>query len=589
MSRRALAERIALLKRLRCVGTGLLAGLILSTLVAGLVPAATAVTFGALVGGVAGPAMTLLLAYLTVVLLGHVLTTVREPLAYLARMRIDGAHRAEVARLAATSTTIGGLEGAGVQALIRQARADPESFMDGTPGPGTLAQVDILGRLTGIAGAAVVLAAFRWWLAPLLAVAAAGLQGLAQLEGRNWRRVWTGVLVPSQRADVWSEALVSPGEGKDLRIFGAAGWAVEQSQGYLRSAFDPMWPVGRRILVRQLCEIPLLFVPLAIAYLAVAGGGVPVATAAAVFAAAMSIYPADAHQAHQTINALTCVRAYDQLRAELTSAATTDPAVAEPPAGVPRIRFDDVSFGYPGTGRTVLDRLDLEIRPGELLGIVGLNGAGKSTLIKLLARLYEPTAGRITADGTDLAAIGAEAWRQRISIVFQDFVRYHLSAADNVALGNAAVPRDDAALAAAARDAGLTDVLARLPDGWQTPLARARTGGVDLSGGQWQQVVLARALYAVRTGARVLVLDEPTAHLDVRTEFAVFERLAAHRGDATVVLISHRLSTVRQADRIVLLGDGRIAESGSHDELMARRGRYAEMFTTQAQRFQESA
>jgi ABC-type multidrug transport system fused ATPase/permease subunit len=154
-----------------------------------------------------------------------------------------------------------------------------------------------------------------------------------------------------------------------------------------------------------------------------------------------------------------------------------------------------------------------------------------------------------------------------------------------VTLGHASVPRDDAAIEAAARDAGLDEVLARLPHGWDTPLARSRTDGVDLSGGQWQQVVLARALYAVRTGARLLVLDEPTAHLDVRTEFDVFQRLAARKQDAGVVLISHRLSTVRQADRIVLLEDGRITESGTHDELMARAGGYATMFAIQADRF----
>jgi ABC-type multidrug transport system fused ATPase/permease subunit len=219
---------------------------------------------------------------------------------------------------------------------------------------------------------------------------------------------------------------------------------------------------------------------------------------------------------------------------------------------------------------------------------VGLNGAGKSTLIKLLAWLYQPTGGRITADGVDLDKIGPEAWRERISVVFQDFVRYQLSAADNVTLGNAAVPKDELALKAAARDAGFDEVVDRLPHGWDTPLSRSRSSGVDLSGGQWQQVVLARALYAVRTGAQLLVLDEPTAHLDVRTEFGVFERLAAHKGDATVVLISHRLSTVRKADRIVLLDDGRIAESGTHDELIALGGRYAEMFAIQAEAFEES-
>jgi ABC-type multidrug transport system fused ATPase/permease subunit len=581
------ADRIALLTRLRSAGPGLLSGLILLTVAGSLVPAGTALAFAALVGGVAqaGIAVTALLTYLAVLLLGQVLGAVREPLSYLARMRIDGDHRAEVARLAATSATIGALERAEVQVLIRQARADPESFMDGSPGPGALAQLDVLGRIVAIAGSGAVLAAYAWWLAPLLGLSAAALHGLAQLEGRDWRRVWRGVLLPSMRADVWADALVSPGEGKEIRIFGLGGWAVDRIQLEMRAAFDPMWAVGRRVLVRQGWQLPLMAGPLVVAYLAVtsdaAGGEVPLAVAAAAFAAAMSIFPVDAHQAHLTINALTCLRAFDQLRREL------DPAPAAKDGPAPLVRFERVGFAYPGTGRPVLDGLDLEIRPGELLGIVGLNGAGKSTLIKLLAWLYRPESGRITADGVDLATIGPEAWRKRISIVFQDFVRYHLSAADNVALGNATVPRDEQALAAAARDAGLDEVLARLPRGWDTPLARSRTGGVDLSGGQWQQVVLARALYAVRTGARLLVLDEPTAHLDVRTEFDVFGRLAAHKGDATVILISHRLSTVRRADRIVLLDGGRIAEAGTHGELMALGGRYAAMFATQAERFTE--
>ncbi len=590
----AVADRVALLKRLRSVGPGLLAGLILLTVAGSLVPAATAVAFAALIGGVAdggglgGVAVTAVLAYLTVLLLGHLLSAVREPLSFLAEARIDGDHRAEVSRLAAMSATIGALERADVQVLIREARADPESFVDGTPGAGALAQLDVIGRVLAVAGAGAVLAAYAWWLVPLLALSAAALYGLNHLEGRDWRRIWRGVLGPGMRADVWADALVSPSEGKDIRIFGLAGWAVERIQRYAHAALDPMWGVGRRVLARQWWQVPLVLGPLAVAYLAVTAGAVEgevsVGMAAAVFAAAMSVFPADTHPAHLTINALTCLKAFERLREELNPAPL--PAVDSRAApAVPLIRFEGVGFAYPGTGRPVLDHLDLEIRPGELLGVVGLNGAGKSTLIKLLAWLYEPTSGRITAGGVDLADIGPDAWRKRISVVFQDFVRYHLSAADNVALGNAAVPRDERALVAAARDAGLDEVLARLPHGWDTPLARSRTGGVDLSGGQWQQVVLARALYAVRTGARLLVLDEPTAHLDVRTEFDVFGRLAAHKGDATVVLISHRLSTVRQAERIVLLGDGRIAEAGSHEELMALGGRYAAMFAIQAERF----
>jgi ATP-binding cassette subfamily B protein len=186
----------------------------------------------------------------------------------------------------------------------------------------------------------------------------------------------------------------------------------------------------------------------------------------------------------------------------------------------------------------------------------------------------------------DVRDLGYAQWRRRLSIVFQDFVKYPLSARENVLLGSPlAGPQAQAVLDGAARDSGFADVLGRLPLGWDTPLSKTREEGVDLSGGQWQQVVLARALSAVRSGARILVLDEPTAHLDVRTEFEVFQRLADVAGQVSVVLISHRLSTVRQADRIVLLDGGRITESGSHDELMARGGLYAEMFTVQAERF----
>jgi ATP-binding cassette subfamily B protein len=305
------------------------------------------------------------------------------------------------------------------------------------------------------------------------------------------------------------------------------------------------------------------------------------------------------------IGARECLTAYEKLRALLgdgddsakalssasasataTATATVSATVPSAPAPAPSlIRFEGVGFGYPGTDRSILRDLDLEIRPGELLAIVGLNGAGKSTLIKLLSGLYKPTAGRITADGTDIAALGMDCWRDRISVVFQDFVRYRLSAADNVALGQGSRPRDQAALDDAAREAGLDAVLERLPQGWDTKLSRTRSGGVDLSGGQWQQVVLARALYAVHRGASLLVLDEPTAHLDVRTEFEVFNRLAGRHSGTSVVLISHRLSTVRYADRIVLLDGGRITESGSHEELMARGGGYAELFAIQAERF----
>ncbi|MGP3999537.1 ATP-binding cassette domain-containing protein [Streptomyces sp. 8N706] len=237
----------------------------------------------------------------------------------------------------------------------------------------------------------------------------------------------------------------------------------------------------------------------------------------------------------------------------------------------------------------MLSGLDLEIAPGEMIALVGVNGAGKTTLTKLLTGLYQPTGGRITVDGTPLRDLASRAWRDRITVVFQDFVQYELSLRDNVVLGAPNREADEALLADVARQAGITDLVTGTCRGWDTPLSRVFSGGTDLSGGQWQRVALARALYAAACGARLLVLDEPTAHLDVRAEIDVFSRVAAQAGEAGVVLISHRLSAVRKADRIVFLDGGVVTESGSHDELIALGGSYARMYALQADRFAEAS
>jgi ATP-binding cassette subfamily B protein len=252
------------------------------------------------------------------------------------------------------------------------------------------------------------------------------------------------------------------------------------------------------------------------------------------------------------------------------------------PAQIARgIRFDHVSFAYPGTDRLVLDDVDLEIAPGSVIAIVGENGAGKTTLVKLLCRLYAPTRGRILVDGVDLARIEPESWRDRLAGAFQDFFRFELRAQQSVGLGD--VPRIDdapAATAAVAR-AGAEDVVAQLPGGLASQLGRSWPEGVELSFGQWQKLALARGM--MRDEPLLLVLDEPTAALDAETEHALFERYAAAlRGDRITILVSHRFSTVRMADQIVVLDGARVAEHGTHEELMARQGPYAELYSIQA-------
>ena len=240
------------------------------------------------------------------------------------------------------------------------------------------------------------------------------------------------------------------------------------------------------------------------------------------------------------------------------------------------IRFRDVTLWLSRAARAVLDGFDLTIPAGSSLAIVGQNGAGKTTLAKLLCRLYDPQDGAIEIDGIDVRDLDLASWRSRVAAVFQDFIRLELPLRDNVAPGGA----PDDVVIAALEAAGAAN-LARL----DTILARGYEGGTDLSGGQWQRIALARALCAVTMGAGVVLLDEPTAQLDVRGEAEIFERLLAATRHCTTVLISHRFSTVRQADRICVLETGKVVELGTHDELMALGGRYRTMFDLQAQRF----
>jgi ATP-binding cassette subfamily B protein len=241
--------------------------------------------------------------------------------------------------------------------------------------------------------------------------------------------------------------------------------------------------------------------------------------------------------------------------------------------------FEDVGFRYPGAERWAVRHLSFDLRAGEVLALVGENGAGKTTLVKLLARLYDPDEGRILLDGHDLRDYDVEALRANIGVIFQDFVRYHLTAAENIAVGRIEARDDRERIAAAAERSLADEVIEKLPDGYDQMLGKRFQTGVDLSGGEWQKVAIARAYMR---DAQALILDEPTAALDARAEFGIFQRFKELSEGKTAVLISHRFSSVRMADRILVLAGGEIEAMGTHEELLAEGGRYAELFELQA-------
>lgn len=457
----------------------------------------------------------------------------------------------------------------------------------GMTGPPLTISMDFIAsgmvEMVGGIACAVILVRYAWWAPILLAGAWAATHWLLR-ESAIWRDRNTDEVRSAQRdADYAYRLAVDPPASKELRLFGLVGWTIERF-------------VTRRTRLHELqyAATRLRERPLVSSLLLVVGANVAVfwALASGAIHARISLGEAVAYM--QSAIGVSMIAfggfswALDGAAAPVAAVLRLEPAMR--PAGAlgsgsravdakraHEIRLRDVSFTYPTAGAApVLEHFDLAIPAGSSLAIVGQNGAGKTTIAKLLCRLYDPQSGRIEIDGVDLREFDPASWRARIAAVFQDFIRLELPLRDNVAPAGA----PDDVVRAALESAGAAN-LASL----DTVLARGYDGGTDLSGGQWQRIALARALSAVRLGAGVVLLDEPTAQLDVRGEAEIFDRLLAATRRSTTILISHRFSTVRHADRICVLEHGRVIELGTHDELMELRGRYRTMFDLQAERF----
>lgn len=554
----------------------------------GLLPALFAVGMGLLTGAV--QQQTGILGPLVFVGCLFVLVQVMSPI-HLAVSQNLGNKTASLLYEKLTNTCIapsgmGHLEDPELTNDLAMAR----DFDLGISGPPLYVSMDFIsaGLVEIVAGltATMLLFGYSWWAPLLLGGAWLATHWLLR-ESSIWRDRNTEEVRSAQRhADYAYKLAVDPPACKELRLFGLANWIVDRFRQNRRTLHDLRWEATR---LRQKPVVWSLLLVLganavvfsAMAYDAVAGNlpldRLVIFATAAITASMIGFgglsWALDGASA--PAGAVMRLRESMAARGELKKGSSLVPKESRKD-----ILFRDVSFAYPTTGEVILKNLNLHIAAGTSLAIVGQNGAGKTTLAKLLCRLYDPQEGAIEVDGRDLRSIDVENWRDCVTAVFQDYMKLEVSLRQNVSPNLTA---DDLIIEKALKNAGASQ-LAPL----DTILNKAYRDGIDLSGGQWQRVALARALCAVYEGASIVLLDEPTAQLDVRGEAEIFERLLEETKEITTILISHRFSTVRKADVICVLEHGKVIEMGSHDELMGMGGRYKTMFELQASRFSEA-
>ncbi len=555
-------------------------------LLRGLLPAIFSITMGALVGAVQHKAdLTFPLALFGIVfMLLQILPPIHRAVGANLGSRTAAWLYDQLTAACVLPPGMGHLENPKLTTDLSMAR----DFDLAITGPPMAISMDfIAGGLVEMAGgiaSVALVAVFSWWSAILLAGAWAATHWLLR-ESAVWR-AWNDdeVRQAQRHADYAYRLAVEPPAAKELRLFGLADWVVERFSSRRRRLFDLRWE-ATRLRERPLAWSVLLVLSANVVvfwWMATAAldGHLALARlvtfASAVIGSSMIAFGGLSWALDGTAAPISAVRRLGASMAlEGTLTVGSESAQGMPARG---IRFRNVTFTYPHATAPVLKDFDLTIPAGSSLAIVGQNGAGKTTLAKLLCRLYDPEQGAIEVDGQDIRTLEIDGWRSRITAVFQDFIRFELSLRENVAPAGA----PDGMIREALEEAGVAHALPL-----DTILSRGYPDGTDLSGGQWQRIALARALCAVKFGAGLVLLDEPTAQLDVRGETEIFQRMLAATRNVTTILISHRFSTVRLADRICVLEQGKVVELGTHEELMAAGGRYKTMFELQASRFSE--
>lgn len=574
-------------------------------LVQATLPSATRVALGAMVGTVplaarqgwasASGHRVIVLGVLGAVgfALGLLLNAAGQTIDAVVTSRLTCSMQARLMAAVATPAGIAHLEDPDVLDRIGLAQG---ALTNANPAaaPGALARAAAL-RIGGVVGC-VIVAGFRWWL------------GLAMLIFWVWVRItireatlvqvrtMRGEATMIRRASYFANLATAPAAAKELRLFGLSDWVIGRYRHCFFEGMTLAWKsnstLQRRVVLVGSLAVVVNVGACGVLAQAAYNGHASLGTVAVVVST-LTLIPMIGTLMWDDIALefmVASIPDLDDVEKRLQPAQPGRTATASP-AGLPSVdvRFHGVRFTYPGGTSPVFDGLDLQLRAGESTAIVGSNGAGKTTLIKLLSRLHDPSGGRILVDGVDLAALDPGEWQRRVAVIFQDFVHYPLSAADNVDFGAVEHLGDALTRDTAAARAGAVEVVQDLPQRWDTVLSREYTDGADLSGGQWQRVALARALFAVEHGAGILVLDEPTAWLDARGEADFFNRFLEITRGLTTVVISHRFSTVRRADTIAVIDDGKVIEHGKHAQLVALDGTYAAMFRVQAERFSDAA
>jgi ABC-type multidrug transport system fused ATPase/permease subunit len=568
---------------------GLAAAWWAAILMRGILPAAFAVGMGALVSAVkAGNHLEDQLALVgTIFVLLQVLGPIHQVIGNNLGDRTAAWLYDRLTEACVRPPGIGHLEDPALTTDLTVAR----DFDLGMTGPPLSISMDFIANgmveMTGGIASALILVAYKWWAAVVLAGAWLATHWLLR-ESAIWRDRNTDEVRGAQRDAEYAYRLaVDPPASKELRLFGLSGWTIERFRNR-RTRLHELQYAATRLRERPVIWSLLLVVGANLLVFwsiasSAAGGHIGLGAAVTFAQSAIGVsmiafggFSWALDGASAPVAAVLRLRDTMRRSGELPMG---DRSAEGKPAH--EIRLRDVTFAYPAgasgaVSTPVLEHFDLTIPAGSSLAIVGQNGAGKTTIAKLLCRLYDPESGAIEVDGVDLREFDLSSWRSRVTAVFQDFIRFELPMRDNVAPAGAS----DDIICAALESAGAANLA-----GLDTVLARGYSGGTDLSGGQWQRIALARALASVRLGAGLVLLDEPTAQLDVRGEAEIFNRLLTATRHCTTILISHRFSTVRQADRICVLEQGRVIELGTHDELMALGGRYRTMFDLQAQRF----